>query len=56
MTVGVSRAMPNVPELPRNDQHAPAVLLRTVDGGTESIPDFVSIGATTAPMFKDAQP
>lgn len=48
--------MPNVLDVPRNDQHAPPVLLRTVDGGTELIPDFVSFGATTAPMFKEAQP
>ena len=48
--------MPNVPDLPRNDQHAPAVLLKTADGGTESIPDTVSFGVTMAPAFKEVQP
>lgn len=56
MTFGVSRTMPNVPDLPRNDQHAPAVLLKTADGGTESIPDTVSFGVTMAPAFKEVQP
>ncbi len=56
MTFGVSRAMPNVPELPRKDQHAPVVLPKIVDGGTESIPNVVSFGVTTAPAFKEARP
>jgi hypothetical protein len=56
MTFGVSRAMPNVLELPQNDQHTPAVLLKTMDRGTKSIPGIVSCGVATAPMFKEVQP
>ena len=47
--------MPNVPELPRNDQHAPVALLKTADGGTELVPNVVSFGVTTAPAFKEGR-
>lgn len=56
MTFGVSRAIPNVPDLPLNDQHALVPLLKTADGVTELIPGVVSWGITTAPAFKEVRP
>ena len=47
--------MPKVPAVPRNDQHAPVELSKTVDGGVDSKPRVVSLRETTAPVFKEAK-
>lgn len=55
MTFAVSSTTPKVPVVPRNNQHAPAELPKTVDGGVDSKPSVVSLRETTAPVFKEAK-
>ena len=54
-TFAASSTRPKVPAFPRNDQHAPVELPKTVDGATGSKPGVVSLGETTAPVFKEAK-
>ena len=54
-TFAVSSTTPKVPAVPRNDQHVPAELFRTVDGGVDSKPTVVSLRETTAPVFNEAK-
>ena len=51
----VSSTTPKVPAVPRNDQHIPAELFKTVDGGIDLKPSTVSLCETTAPVFKEAK-
>lgn len=55
MTFAVSSTTPKAPVVPRNDQHAPVELPKTVDGDVDSKPSVVSLRETTAPVSKEAK-